>query len=152
MSFQWDVEPSVWVQGMEDYTDTTFHELFALAEQWALRIQDWMRQNAPWEDACFPPKEYLKADAFYPDTWSVGIRAWYDLDLYRSQCGEPPYDFGTRHETETFSQAGVISIILPRGSQGGVLGQMAEDFMDAIRALYAGGGSTSSNAPTDIAF
>lgn len=148
--FSWQVDPSVWNEGFSEYETTTFHELFALCEQWAIRIQDWMRQNATWIDECMPGKEYLRAEAFYPDTWSVGIRAFYDLDLYRSQCGEPSYDWGTRHEQMTFSQVGVISIILPRAIQGGVLGQLADDFMDAVRALYAGGGSSSGT--TDIEF
>jgi len=54
-----------------------------------------------------------ESEAFYPDQWSVGIRAWYDLDMYREQCGEPAWDWATRHETSTFAQSGVISIILP---------------------------------------
>lgn len=143
MSFEWITDPTdVFPEGLEGYEFTTFSVLFELCKQYAERIQTAMRQNATWLDSCMPGREYLRAEAFYPDRWSVGIRGWYDLDLYRSECGEPPFDFGYRHELTTFAQSGVISIILPRGEVEGhaqktMLGSLADELWDAVRALYA---------------
>lgn len=141
--FVWDSDPvDVFPQGIEDYELATFSTLFALCQKYADLIQAAMRQNATWIDSCMPGREYLRAEAYYPSQWSVGIRGWYDLDLYRSECGEPPYDWGYRHEMTTFAQSGVISIILPRGEVEGhtqktMLGSLADDLWDAVRALYA---------------
>lgn len=142
MGFTWDTPPTVFNDGLENYTTDTFALLFALCQEFAQKIQTAMRLTAPWVDECMPGREYLKAEAFYPDQWSVGIRAWYDLDLYREQCGEPSFDWGTRHETSTFAQSGVISIILPRGETEGqgqstVLGSLADELWDRVKALYA---------------
>ena len=143
MGFEWITPPDVFNDGLETYTITTFAELFDLCVHYADLIQTAMRLTAPWADECMPGKEYLRAEAFYPDQWSVGIRAWYDLELYRQTCGEPPtFDWSWRHETQTFGQSGVISVILPRGETEGsgqstVLGTLADQFWDAVRALYA---------------
>lgn len=140
--FTWDTTPEIFVDGFENYTIDTFHILFDLCIVYADKIQTAMRLNATWTDSCMPGREYLRAEAFYPDTNSVGIRAWYDLDLYRSQCGEPPFDWASGHENKTFAQSGVISIILPRGETEGAgqktaLGALADELFDAVRALYA---------------
>ena len=141
--FEWTVDPlDVFPQGMDDYELNTFATLFELCTVYADKIQTAMRQNATWLDTCLPGREYLRAEAFYPDQWSVGIRGWYDLDLYRSECGEPQWDWGTRHETMTFAKSGVISIILPRGeveghAQATMLGSLADELWDAVRSLYA---------------
>lgn len=137
--FEWITAPTVFEEGLADYEIATFHELFAFCEDYATRIQFALRRDAPWQDQCMPGREYIRAEAFYPDTQSVGIRIWYDLDLYRSQCGEPPFDWGARHETVTFSVAGVISVILPQGELSGrdtALGAWADELWDSVRALY----------------
>lgn len=140
MSFQWTTPPDVFNDGIDQYVKLTFDTLFQLCVDYAARIQVFMRSNAPWNDSCMPGKEYLRAEAFRDEGgWQVGIRAFYDLDLYRQNCGEPAYDFGFRHETMTFSNAGAISIILPRadGSVAStVLGNLADELWDAVRALY----------------
>jgi len=128
--FEWVTPPTIFEDKLEDYTITTFAELFDLCKEFAIKIQTAMRQNAPWVDECMPGREYLRAEAFYPTQWSVGIRVWYDLDYYRAQCGEPPFDFGVRHETMTFAVAGVVS------GQRTALGSLADELMDRIKALY----------------
>ena len=110
MVFQWETPPDIWVEGIDNYTVDTFAELFAVCVKHAQIIQNYLRANAPWEDACDPERTYLRAEAFYPDQWSVGIRIWYDLEAYRQKCGEPPFDWGSRHEQVTFAKKGVISV------------------------------------------
>lgn len=141
MSFQWDVPPDVWVTGIDNYEDETLNTLFSICQKHAERMQAYMRANAPWEDECDPERTYLRAEAYYPGRWSVGIRIWYDLEAYRAKCGEPPFDWSVRHELATFKKKGVISIIAPRGETEGAaaataLGSLADDLWDEIRSLY----------------
>lgn len=145
-SFEWETPPDVWVKGLEAYEDETFHELFAICQKYAELIQADLRANAPWEDTCMPGREYLRAEAFYPDRWSVGVRIWYDLELYRQNCPEPEFDWGHRHEAITFKKKGVIAVIAPRGEVEGqmgrtALGNWADQFWDEIRAQYASSGA-----------
>lgn len=154
MVFQWDTPPDVWVDGIENYTVDTFAELFAVCAKHAQIMQNYLRANAPWEDENDPERTYLKAEAYYPDRWSVGIRVWYDLEGYRQKLADPKkesyrqaggesFDWATRHETVTFAKKGVIAIIMPRGETEGqgqmtALGSLADDLWDEVRALYGG--------------
>lgn len=141
--FVWDARPeAVFPEGVAEYGSAIFNTLFGLCIDYAEKIQTAMRRNAPWEDLCMPGREYLKAEAYFPSRWTVGIRVWYDMELYAQSCGDVPYDFGTRHETMTFAQAGAISIILPRGEVEGqgqqtALGSLADELFDAVRALFS---------------
>lgn len=138
--FIWVRPPEVFITGMEQYRNDVEDAIFSKCIDYAVIIEDWMRRNAPWEDTCMPNREYLRAEAFWNhDTGEIGIRAWYDLELYRSQCGEPPYNWGERHERMNFSKAGVISIILPHPDAGGptVLGEWADALWDEIQAMFA---------------
>lgn len=142
MNFEWQTSPDVFVQGMEQYTARTFDALYAICVKHAQVIETYMRQNATWQDECMPGREYLRAAAFLDESgFQVGIRVWYDLELYRQQCGEPPFDWGTRHEMITFAKSGVIGVIVPRGETEGnvsktALGSLADDLWDEVRALY----------------
>lgn len=138
MTFQWQTTPEDAFQAMmDDYQARLMDGLFEICEQFAVRIQAWMRANAPWHDSCMPSREYLVTAAYRDDAaLTVGVTAYYDLDVYRAQCPEPEWDWGWAHETFTFAKAGVISIILPRGAQGGVLGDLADDLWDAVRAKF----------------
>ncbi len=137
MVFQWQDSPEIFVSGMEAWTTETMETLFALCQDYAQKIQAWMRANAPWVDDCLPSREYLRADAWRDDeTLQVGIVAYYDLETYRASCPEPPFDFGWAHETFTFKKAGVIAIISTRGNPS-VLGDMADELWDHVRSLYA---------------
>jgi hypothetical protein len=135
--FKWTTSPDVvFVEGMQRYRETTMDALFALMEQEAVRCERWMRDNAVWHDDCMPGREYLKAVAFRDDAaLQVGIRAYYDHELYMSKCRQKPFPFGIMHELWTFPQAGVISIIVPRRNPS-VLGEFAAEVWDKVRALY----------------
>lgn len=139
MSFVWDDDlETVWGQGMADYTVTVLDTLYALCTEYAGRIQDWMRTNAPWQDTCLPNREYLVAVATRDDTdYTVGIRCYYDLEIYRAQCGEPPFNWAGMHEFSNFSKAGPISIIVPGGTPRGALGDLVDELWDRIRALFS---------------
>lgn len=47
---QWDVPPSVWIQGAEAYTDYVYHAIYQLCKWMAPQIENWMKDEAPWTD------------------------------------------------------------------------------------------------------
>lgn len=134
MTFKWNTNPDVFNLGFAEYADVVMEQLWDLVQEFAPLVEQFMRQNAPWVDDCMPGREYLRADAFR-DRYEVGIVAYYDLETYRRNCPEPEWDWGLAHETFTFRKAGVIAIILPRGNLS-VLGDMADDLWDQVRAMF----------------
>jgi hypothetical protein len=138
MDFQWQTSPTeAFGALMKAYQQDILNRLYALMQQEAPLVEQFMRDNAPWIDNCMPGREYLKAFAWKDDdSFQVGITAYYDIDLYVQNCPEKPFDFGVAHETFTFPKAGVIAIILPRRPVT-VLGDKADEIMDKVRALFA---------------
>lgn len=140
--FEWKVSPDIFKLGFAEYWDETLDALYALMVQYAPLVEQFMRQNAPWKDSCMPGREYLRADPWRADAENqVGIVAYYDLDTYRRHCPEPDWDWGWAHETYTFRKAGVIAIISPRSAVS-VMGDMADDLWDQVRAMYGGASAT----------
>lgn len=146
--FQWDVTPEqAFGELIREYTQTSLDTIFGIAIKHAALMQTYIRANATWEDDCMPGREYLIVEAYIDDTNEVGIRAYYDLALYRENCGEKtkyPWEF--QHEFKTFKDKGVIAVINRRGEMEGgiaktVLGSLADDFWDEIRALYSSSGA-----------
>lgn len=139
MQFEWETTPDVFVEGTIRYRRRMMDAIYALALTEAELIQQFMRENAPWEDDCMPGKEYLKAEAFRDDNrFLVGIDAWYDEELYIQNCRQQKqlFAFGFAHELYTFKNAGIISIINTRRTPN-VLADRARIFFDKVRALFA---------------
>lgn len=137
LRFEWETPPSaVFTKGFRRYQQDVMNAIYALAVTEAGEIQQFMRDNAPWEDDCMPGREYLKAEAFRDDNaLMVGIVAWYDEALYIQNCPQQPFPFGFAHELYTFKNAGIISIINTRRTPN-VLGDRARIFFDKVRALF----------------
>lgn len=123
-----------WLEGFRKYQVLVMDELFAIMQEHAGYTEQWMRQNAPWEDECLPDKEYLRAVAFRDDKRKVvGIIAFYDMNLYNERCPDqdPTFDFSFEHEFRDFTEAGVVSILNPNLG----LSVFDEPFPDAVAAV-----------------
>lgn len=137
MSFQWNVTPKDAFNAlMADYARRIEDAIYQIMVEEAPNVQQFMHQNAVWQDDCMPGREYLRAEPFRDDAAKeMGIRAFYDLNVYRQHCPEPEWDWGIAHETYTFKKAGTISIILPRRSPS-VLGDEAPRIWQRVQALF----------------
>lgn len=141
--FEWDIDPIVFLSGFEEYTMAVMNAVYQLAVIHADRIQTYIRQHAPWEDDCMPGREYLKAQAFRDDeALEVRIEVWYDEEEYNRNCPDRAINskdvsLAALHEFKMFSKKGDIGIIAPKGRPGTALGDLADEFWDAVRALFA---------------
>lgn len=135
--FQWQTTPDAAFGAlMADYQRRIFERLYAIMVEEAPNVERFMRQNARWKDDCMPGREYLRAFAWRDDeALQVGITAYYDLALYRQNCPEPEWDWGTAHETKFFKWVGKISVILP-GDNPSVLVDEAQRIWQRIQAEF----------------
>lgn len=140
--FEWDVDPITWSSHFQDYMADVMDAVHALAIVHADRIQTHIRQTAPWQDDCMPGREYLKADVLRDDEdMVIEIRVWYDQELYDRNCPDRAtgrdINLAILHEMQVFRKKGRIGVVAPAAGAGTVLGDLADEFWDAVRALFA---------------
>ena len=80
MGIEWTSPPSTAVPAMViTYQDRVRRALFLLAASYAPRIEEWMKQNAPWEDVTGNARQKLYADVFEL-AFSVGLFIGHGVD------------------------------------------------------------------------
>ena len=125
--------------GFRAYLTAIVDALYAIMVEEAPQVEAFMRANAVWEDNHDLQRTYLRAVAYRDDSrYEVGIIAFYDMEIYKQKNPkqDPRFEFGIVHETYTFPQAGIISIILPRRPNT-VLGEEADRIWDRVRQVFA---------------